>query len=212
MESAVFVAKVTGSEPARGPKPAAAPRCWREMPLKRSRSSSAAVKPSWRIWLRVLILVDRALRLATPNALIASTLPSLDLPAPWARPDSAARAASIASAGSDLPVRRRACRLGRSTSTTSTPALRNRRANPGNRAERSQPAHQLVVAGAGGLEALHAQQPADLVERGGHVHIKMGIDAARNGGRVSSYDGHRHPFLSFQVKGWHAPLLRAASV
>ena len=43
-------------------------------------------------------------------------------------PDSAARAASTASAGSDLPVRRRAWRLGRSTSTTLTCAARNDRA------------------------------------------------------------------------------------
>ena len=76
----------------------------------------------------VLILVSRAERLATTRALIASTLPSLALPAPWARPDRAARAASTASAGSDLPVRRRDWRLGRSTSTTSTPLRRSERA------------------------------------------------------------------------------------
>lgn len=59
---------------------------------------------------------------------LASTLPSRVLPAPCARPDSAARAASTASAGSDLPVRRRAWRLGRSTSTTLTPSARSDRA------------------------------------------------------------------------------------
>jgi hypothetical protein len=76
----------------------------------------------------VLIRVARAERLATTNALIASTLPSLDLPAPCARPDRAARAASMASAGSDLPVRRRDWRLGRSTSSTAMPELRSERA------------------------------------------------------------------------------------
>lgn len=73
-------------------------------------------------------MVERAERLATTSALIASTLPSLALPAPCARPDSAARAASMASTGSDLPVRRRDWRLGRSTSTTSTPERRSARA------------------------------------------------------------------------------------
>jgi len=52
--------------------------------------------------------VERADRLATTSTRIASTFPSRDLAAPHARPDSAARAASIASSGSDLPARRRA--------------------------------------------------------------------------------------------------------
>ena len=46
----------------------------------------------------------------------------LDPQSPWA--------ASMASAGSDLPVRRRVWRLGRSTSTTSMPAPRKNRARP----------------------------------------------------------------------------------
>jgi hypothetical protein len=41
-----------------------------------------AVKPRWRIWLRVLILVERPDRLATTRARMASTLPSLVLAAP----------------------------------------------------------------------------------------------------------------------------------
>jgi hypothetical protein len=76
----------------------------------------------------VLILASRAERLATTRALIASTFPSLALPAPCARPDSSARAPSTASAGSDLPVRRRDWLLGRSTSTTSMPAFLSERA------------------------------------------------------------------------------------
>ena len=104
-----------------------------------------------RIWLRAWILAERADRLATTRALIASTLPSLVLPAPWARPERAARAASMASAGSDLPVRRRDWRLGRSTSTTSTPdalqvpgeagpvGARALDAHPGHRAKTLQP-------------------------------------------------------------------------
>lgn len=78
----------------------------------------------------VLFLVSSAERLATTRARIASTLPSLALPEPCARADRAARAASMASAGSDLPVRRRDWQLGRSTSTTSMPERRSDRARP----------------------------------------------------------------------------------
>ncbi len=49
------------------------------------------------------MLTDRAGRLATTSALMASTFPSRVLAAPQARPDIAARAASMASSGSDLP-------------------------------------------------------------------------------------------------------------
>ena len=51
-------------------------------------------------------------RCATNNARIASTLPSPCFAMPDARPDSAARAASIASTGSDLPCIRRTWRFG----------------------------------------------------------------------------------------------------
>jgi hypothetical protein len=88
------------------------PRSWREAPFSCSRRSAGAVTTRLRTWLRPWSLAERADRLATTKALIASTLPSLVLAAPWARPERAARAASIASAGSDLPVRRRDWRLG----------------------------------------------------------------------------------------------------
>jgi len=56
--------------------------------------------------------------------------PSRDLAAPPDRPDSAARAASTASSRSDLPDRRRACRLGRPAPATATPDARKNRASP----------------------------------------------------------------------------------
>jgi hypothetical protein len=59
--------------------------------------------------------------------------------------------------------------------------------DPGHRAEGLQPAQQLVIAGAGGLKALHPQQPADLIERGGHVHVQMGVDPTGDGALIS-YD------------------------
>jgi hypothetical protein len=77
----------------------------------------------------------------------------------------------------------------------------------GDWAERAQPAEQLVVAGGGRLEALHAQQPADVIDRGGHVDIEVGVDSARDRTRAF-YDGHRHPFSLVVVKGWHAPPTR----
>jgi MFS family permease len=72
--------------------------------------------------MRALTRAWRAERLATTSTRMASTAPSLDLGLPVARPPRAARAASTASRGSDLPLRRRFWRFGRSTSMTSTPA------------------------------------------------------------------------------------------
>ncbi len=80
------------------------------------------VKTRDRAWLIVWVRSERALRLATISARIASTAPSRPFGAPRARPDWAARAALTASRGSDLPWRRRSWRSDRSTSTTRMPA------------------------------------------------------------------------------------------
>src|SRR5436190_10583804 len=69
-------------------------------------------------------------RRTTNNARIASTSPSAVFAIPDARPDNTARAASIASSSSDLPLRRRSWRLGRSTSITTRPRPRRCRASP----------------------------------------------------------------------------------
>ena len=45
----------------------------------------------------------------------------------------------------------------------------------------------------GSVSLLHAEQPADRVERGGDVHVGVGVHTARDGTRL--YDGHCHPFL-----------------
>ena len=81
----------------------------------------------------------------------------------------------------------------------------------GDRAERAQPAQELVVAHGRRLEVLDGEQPADVIEGGGDVDIQVGIDAARDRARAF-YDGHRHPFLLLVVKGWHSPLTWAAAV
>ncbi len=80
-----------------------------------------AGEAKWRIWLRQRARAWRPERCATSNARIASTFPSPVFAMPDARPDNAARAASIASTGSDLPCMRRSWRLVRSTSITTSP-------------------------------------------------------------------------------------------
>src|ERR1019366_2455578 len=74
-----------------------------DRPFMREWSWSGAVIPKWRIWTMAFTLAWRAERLATTRTRIASTGPSLVLPTPDARPLMAARAASTASRGSDLP-------------------------------------------------------------------------------------------------------------
>jgi hypothetical protein len=44
--------------------------------------------------------------------------------------------------------------------------------------ETGQPAGQIGVPGRGGRELLHAQQPAQTVQRGGHVHAGVRVHAA----------------------------------
>ena len=153
----------------------------------------------------------RAERLATTRTRIASTAPSLDLGLPLARPLRAARAASTASRGSDLPARRRSSRLGRSTSMTSTPARRRNRerpapsirclphrfgSSPRTRARPVAPCNQRSWS-----RSAPCQQPAERVERGGHMDVEVRIDTTGHPTR-SFYDGHGHPF-SLCVEGWH---------
>jgi hypothetical protein len=52
---------------------------------------------------------------------------------------------------------------------------------------RRQIPQQAGVAGRGGRELLHAEQPADGVKHGRDMHLGMGIDAAGDG--TSLYDG-----------------------
>ena len=105
-------ANMTGSDPVRGRRAAAsAASIFADTSFSRSRRSSGLVKLRCRIWLRVLMRTSRAERLVTTKALIASTFPSRVLAAPLAQPDWAVRAASMASAVSDLPRARRAWRF-----------------------------------------------------------------------------------------------------
>ena len=129
--SAALVAAVTGSAERVGRSPlGGGDELGDREALERLCSWSGALKVSWRIWVSALIRASRAERLATTRTRMASTEPSLLLAVPWARPDRAARAASTASRGSDLPLWRRAWRFWRSTSMTSTPARARKRATP----------------------------------------------------------------------------------
>ena len=177
-----------------------------ERPFRREWSWSGAVIPRWRIWTMAFTRACRAERLATTRTRMASTGPSLVLPAPEARPLMAARAASTASSGSDLPWLRRDCRLGRLTSTTSTPLRRRNRAEPhpigagaldadlGHLAEALEPGQQRLVASGVGIERLGADEPTQRVECGSDVFVEVGVDTTRDPGS-SFYDGHGHPFL-----------------
>jgi hypothetical protein len=60
-----------------------------------------------RIWLIAWVRLLRADERATRKTRMASTLPFLVFAAPLASPPWAARAAEMASSGSDLPLRRR---------------------------------------------------------------------------------------------------------
>src|SRR5947199_8288747 len=75
-----------------------------------------------RIWLRERLRLRRADIRTRRSTRMASTLPFRVLAAPRASPDWAARAAVMASWGSDLPRLRRRWRFGRSTSTTAMPS------------------------------------------------------------------------------------------
>jgi hypothetical protein len=67
--------------------------------------------------------------------------------------------------------------------------------------ESAQPAQQAGVTGRADRELPDAEQPADRIERGGDVHVSVGVHAAGNGACL--YNGHAISFL--WLKRWHAP-------
>src|SRR5712691_5836220 len=67
-------------------------------------------------------------------------------------------------------------------------------ADQGDGPEAAQPAQQVAVAGRGSRELLDAEQPSDGIERGGDMHVGVGVHAAGDGA-CFFYDGHSHPFL-----------------
>ena len=66
-------------------------------------------------------------------------------------------------------------------------------ADQGDTPELAQPFQQVSVSGCGGRELPHAQQPADAIQRGGHVHVGVRVHAAGDD-RSVFYDGHSRPF------------------
>jgi len=63
--------------------------------------------------------------------------------------------------------------------------------------EPGQPVQQPRIAARRGRELPDAEQPADGVQRGGDMHVDVGIHPAGDGAYFSAclYDGHSHPFL-----------------
>jgi hypothetical protein len=59
-------------------------------------------------------------------------------------------------------------------------------------AESSQPVHQRLVAGRCGGKLLDAEQPGDVVQRGRHMDLQVGIHAASHSPVLNN--GHRCPF------------------
>ena len=119
---------------------------------------------------------------------------------PWA-----ARAASMASTVSFLPLRRRSWRFGSPPRPPPPPRAqvpgqagpvraRAFHPDPGHRAEPGHPFQQLLVALYRCRERLDAQQPTDLVHHGSHVQFQVGVNATSNRAR-GTYDCHVHPFL-----------------
>src|SRR5713101_6990462 len=66
--------------------------------------------------------------------------------------------------------------------------------------EPAQPVQQAGIAGRGDRELLDAEQAPDGIQRGGDVHVRMGVHAASDGASLR----WSQPSLSV-VEGWHAP-------
>src|SRR6266496_3069895 len=60
------------------------------------------------------------------------------------------------------------------------------------RPEPAQPVQQAGITSGGCRELPDAEQPADRIKRGGHMHVRVGVHAA--GDSACLYDGQRHPF------------------
>ena len=176
-------------------------------PRSSARMGSGAVDTRLRIWLSAWVRPFRAEDLATRKTRMDSTFPSLVLASPAASPERAARAAEMASWGSDLPLSRRRWRLGRSTSTRIRSAWRCRvsprphqtgpfDADEVDRAEVAQPPQQFLVALLGGGEALDAEENPSFVQSRSYMDIEVRIDAA---GDAPCQSGHCHPFVGL---GW----------
>src|SRR5215203_478326 len=149
---------------------------------------------------------------------MASRAPSPVLAIPVARPLSTAGAASTASAGSDLPACRRAWRLGRSTSITSSPQPPRKRARPApyaplpstpTRSMSPTPDHPVMQpAEPPGCrrERLDTEHTAGPVEDRGDMGIQVRVDSACDRAR-DFYDGHQPSLLSLKWSrgGTHVP-------
>ncbi len=190
--------------------------CSRAAPCKDRRISSGAVKPRWRIWLSAFTLVERAERLATISARIASTcavavlgLPQLAVPLGGMGGLDGVHGVGLAFAATLLAVgavhlHHLHPRPAQVTGQAGPVAAGALHPDPHHRAEAGQPTQQLAVTRRRGRKLLHPQQPTDPVQRRGHVHLQMGIHATRDRAR-GIYSCHGHPFLYLSVRGGRPP-------
>jgi hypothetical protein len=123
------------------------------------------------------------------------------LGAPAARPDCAARAALTASSGPGLAVAAAVLPVspdclddpdpgrGHVPGQARTVAAGALDAGQGDRPEPAQPAEQAGVPGRRGRELPHPQQPAERIQRGGDMNIRVRVHAAGDGTCVF-YDCH----------------------
>ena len=112
----------------------------------------------------------------------------------------------MASWGSDLPLRRRRWRLGRSTSTTLTPLGLEVAGEPGaigtgpfdtdqlDRTEVSSASPAASCSPLGGGKALDAEESSSFIQSCSYMDVEVRIDAA---GDASWQIGHCHPFVGF---------------
>ena len=153
------------------------------------------MKPRWRIWLSAFTLVERAERLATISARMASTLPSRCLGLPQlavplggmggldgVHSVGLAFATTLLAVGA-VHLYHLHPRPAQVTGQAGPIAAGALHPDPHHRAEPGQPGQQLTVTRRRRLKLLHPQQPTDPVQRRGHVHLQMGIDTTRNRAR-----------------------------
>ena len=185
----------------------------RETPCRDWRISSGAVKPRWRIWLSVSILVDsrRALghhqrpdgfHVAVPGFRRPESSVALGGPGRFDGVDGvglalAAPGLTVGSVHLDHLDTLAPQDTGPGPPhTMPVPSTPTRAIGPKSPSQTS----SFVMASRGGRELGHTQQPADRIQHGRHVQVQVGVHSTRDRAR-GIYSCHCHPFLSHWSRG-----------